>query len=376
MSKICLAFAIIGLAFASACQSAQSGAGSPNPAAASASPSAAASPTPNTNGPVLVGLAGINDNVTLVRVDGSVVATLPNTLVPDQRPIGAFLVAAKDGSGEEWTVDRAGAIKQVAPAAARLLTAGSNPLILTSTAAVIGCQSSANADCTAAVVDLGTGSVRKLVTVPTTASVMRYGASLQVLNVTSDLQTVWFRQVSGATTVKLAILGVDLRTGNVTTRDLTSALSEEQDLTISRDGKWVGGQEQAGTNSSNLAIRDLHVVSLETGVDRDVQGTAVYVGGQIKPTIAFSPDASRIEWWGGLNNGSLDWRVNTSPIAGTGKTILGSDNDHDANSIRAVFWLDASHIVVQFNGMSSVDADTGTSTPIADGSLTALLGVL
>src|SRR5690242_3970177 len=181
MSKIRLAFAIIGLAFASACQPPQLGAAPPNPSAASASPSAASaspsaasaspsaavSPTPNTNGPVLVGLAGINADVTLVRVDGSVVATLPNTLIPDQRPIGAYLVAAKSGSGEQWTVDRAGATKQVAPAAARLLTAGSNPLILTATAAVIGCQSSTNADCTAALVDLGTGSVRNLLTVPT-----------------------------------------------------------------------------------------------------------------------------------------------------------------------------------------------------------------
>src|SRR6266568_7950892 len=124
MGKLRLVSCLFGLALLTACSShgANTATATLTPsatAAASASASSApVSPSPTTSGIVLVGLSGAEANITLVRTDGSVVATMPGTPVGDEHAIGAFLVMAKDGTGREWTIDRSGVIKQVAAVAA------------------------------------------------------------------------------------------------------------------------------------------------------------------------------------------------------------------------------------------------------------------
>jgi len=284
-----------------------------NQASVTPTSSAASSPSPAAQDAIVVGISGVQANVVLARTDGTIIATIPGVPVADEHAIGAYLVAARDGS-KEWTVDRSGVIRQVSPAAARLLGPGSgSPLVLSYTTAIIGCDQNAAGACVAEAVDLTTGAVRPLLTVATTAPVMRYGPSLKVMDVSADRTTVWFRQVTGTSAPKLAVVAVDLNNGTATSHDLPDALLDDQDLAISRDGKWVAGQEEAGLDSTNLAIRHLHVVSTATGIDADVQGSAVYVGGMRPPSVVFSPDSAHVVWWGGLNNGSIEMRVNVSP---------------------------------------------------------------
>jgi hypothetical protein len=365
MGTLRLVSCLFGLALLTACSS--HGANTAN---------ATLTPSPSTSGIVLVGLSGVEANITLVRTDGSVVATMSGTPVGDEHAIGAFLVMAKDGTGREWTVDRSGTIKQVADAAAKLLTPNvGSVLVLSSTSAIVGCDRGANGDCNAEAIDLTTGVVRPLLTVANSAPPMEFGNSLKVLDVSSDMNTVWFREVTGATATKLAIVAVDLTTGKLTTHALPAALLDEQDLAISRDGRWVAGQEDAGTNSTHLAIRHLHVVSLATGLDSDVQGSAVYVLGQRPASIQFAPNGSSVEWWGGVDNGSIEWRVNTSPIGGSGKTIYPANDPNDPNGINSVSWLDGSTLIVLHSGTSAVRADNGSATPMQVG-IDVLLGVL
>ena len=323
----------------------------------------------------MVGLSGVQADLVLARTDGTVIARISGVPVDDEHPIGAYLVAAHDGS-KEWTVDRSGVIRQVAPAAARLLAPGSgSPLVLSDSTAIIGCHRDAGGACVAEAVDLVTGTVRPLLTVPNTASEMQYGISLKVMDVNADQTTVWFREVSGASVPTLAVVAVDLKTGDSSAHSLPSALLDDQDLAISRDGKWVAGQESAGVDSTNLAIRHLHIVSTDTGLDSDVQGSAVYVGGQRTPSVLFSPDSSRVAWWGGLNNGSITMRVNISPVAGTGKTIYPPEDPNNPNSVNGVYWLDSSTLVTMFGGLTAVDIETGSAVRLP-GAIDYLLGVL
>jgi hypothetical protein len=295
--------------------------------------------------------------------------------VDDEHAIGAYLVAARDGTGTEWTVDSAGVIRDVAPTAAQLLAPGAgSPLVLSSTTAILGCHRAPNGDCTDEAIDLVTGAVHPLLTVASTSPTPRYGSSLTVMDVSSDLNTVWFREVSGATP-RLTLVAVDLTTGNPTVHDLPAALLDEHDLTISRDGKWVAGQEAAGTDSTNLALRHLHVVSLATGVDKDVQGNAVYVGGLRPLSVLFAPDSTRVAWWGGVNNGSSPQRMNISTVGGTGKTVYPTSDAGDVNGINGMFWLDGSTLVVVHGGLMAVNADTGSSDSL-QGGLDTLVGVL
>ncbi len=237
-----------------------------------------------THDAVLVAFTEAPPTVTLMKLDGSVVATVPGSGINDERAVGAFLVVAADGSGKEWTVDASGAIKPVAPEAARLLqpqTAG-NPLILDASTAIVGCVMSANGDCTAEEINLDTGAVRSLLTAPSTGPAeMALGRSLMVLGASSDLRTVWLRRITGASTGnghgptgQLEIVGVERRTGQVTNRALAAALVNEQDLTVSADGKWAAGQEEAGTNSNHLAIRSAPRASFSRRVARRWPGGA------------------------------------------------------------------------------------------------------
>jgi hypothetical protein len=273
--------------------------------------------------------------------------------------------------------DQSGVIRDVAPAAAKLLGQGAGSLlVLSPTTAIIGCSQASNGDCTSEAIDLSNGAVRPLLTLANTSSTMRYGSSLTVMDVSNDLNTVWFREVTGATTSpKLTLVAVDLSTGNTTRHDLPAALLDEQDLAISRDGLWVAGQEAAGTDSTNLALRHLHVVSVATGVDQDVQGNAVYVGGLRTPNILFAPDSSRVAWWGGVNNGDSPQRVNVATIGGSGKTVYPTDASTDVNGINGVFWLDGSTLVVVHGGLMAMNADTGASDSLPGG-IDSLLGVL
>lgn len=382
MGKVHLACGLLGISLLAACSQAPSTSHAaatlpPSSAPAVASPSTVpALPSPVATGAVIVGLWGVQADLRLVRTDGSIIATTPGVPVGDEHAIGAYLFAAADGSGKEWTIDRSGVIRDVAPAAAKLLRPGvGSPLVLSSNSAVIGCAQAANGDCTAETIDLVTGAVRPLLTLANTASEMRYGVALQVIDISADLKTVWFREISGATSTKLTLVAVDLATGNNTSHDLPLALADEQNLAISRDGKFVAGQESAGTDSTNLAIRHLHVFSLTTGVDTDIQGSAVYVGGWGAFSVLFAPDSSRVAWWGGVNNGSSPQRVNISLIGGTGKTVYPTDASSDVNGLIGVFWLDGSTLVTVHGGLVTVNADTGAAVPIGN-NLDTLLGVL
>jgi hypothetical protein len=323
----------------------------PTPAA---SPSGIPTPAATPLNPVLIGYSDSPPTVIVMRLNGSVVATLPGDLVA-QHAVGAYLVVASNGSGREWTVDASGVIRNVAPAAAKLMTpvAAANPLILDSSTALIGCGAGSNA-CTAEEVNLTTGAVRPLLTVPATTgqAAMALGASLTILDVSSDRRTVWLRKVNSAslTTAQLEIVGIDLQTGGLTSQALPKSLVNEHDLAISRDGKSVAGQEEFGTDSSNLVIQHLHVVSLGTTVDSDLEGTAAYVQGWPPPgppTIMFAPDQTAVAWWGGLNNGETAFRINVAVLRGTGRTLWRLDNTNFSHQMSAVYWVDPTTLVVQ-----------------------------
>jgi len=352
------------------------------PATALSTPSSApVSPSPAPLRPVLVGLSGVNAVFTVARLDGTPLASLPATnAIGDEHVVGAYLVAAADG--KEWTVDAAGVVRPVSPIAAKLLSPDKvlSLLVLDSTTAIDGCQMASTGDCTALEVRLDTGASRTLQTAPNIGQwAMAMGPSLKVLEVSPDLNTVWLREVTAATagsqgsTAKLEIVGVDRLTGAVTRHNLPAAM-QDLDLTISRDGKGVAGQEDAGTDSTHLAIRHLHVVSLVTGVDSDVQGTAPYVGGQRSPSILFAPDASQVVWWGGVNNGSTTFSVNIAAIGGTGKSVFPHDGNV-VNGVLGVFWLNATTLVIERGGMFAVKADTGSATQLT-GPIDYLVGVL
>jgi len=302
----------------------------------------------------------------------------------DQHAVGAYLVVGSSGSGKAWAIDAAGVVKDLAPAAAKLLASNpySPPLVVDSSTAIIGCVTSPQGCCVERV-DLRTGAVRGLLTVPavTGQAAMQYGSSLTALDVSPDGSTVWLRQVSSvAGAWRLAIVGVNLQTASAASRDLPSALMDEHDLAISRDGKSVAGQEDAGANSANLEIAHLHVFSFDTNVDSDVQGTAPYVRGLPPPgpsTMVFAPDGGAVAWWGGFNNGDTDYRINLAAIGGTGKPLFRLDDHQPDAPMTAVYWLDPTTLAVQTTSGSpfSLDATTGASKALPMGlySLSAVL---
>lgn len=367
MLKFRLASAFVGLLLISAC-------GSPStakPAAASSSnPTSASSATPAASfgNVVLVGHSVSPATVVLMRLDGSIMATLPGIGVVDQHAVGAYLVVSSSGSSKGWTVDASGVIKDVAPAAVAILSPPINggwipPLIVDSTLAVI--VRSANDALTADAVDLRTGAVRSLLTAPYTG-VMALPA-LTVLDVSSDRKTVWLSKITspGGSTGRLEIFGIDLLTGAVSSQGLANALAGAE-LAITRDGKSLAGQEEFPTASSQLAIRHLHVVSLDTKVDSDVQGTAPYVGGQRTPSVLFAPGGAAVAWWGGLNNGDRSFLINVATLVGAGRTLYYPAQTDFKFPISGVFWVDPARLVVQ-NGPETytINASTGGQTSVS-----------
>src|ERR1051326_485834 len=78
--------------------------------------------TSPTTSPVLVTYTTSPATVKLVKYDGSVIATVPGYPVGDEIAVGAYVVMESETGGTERVVDATGAVKTVAPAAARLLT--------------------------------------------------------------------------------------------------------------------------------------------------------------------------------------------------------------------------------------------------------------
>ncbi|HSS61872.1 MAG TPA: hypothetical protein VLK30_10500 [Candidatus Limnocylindrales bacterium] len=338
--------------------------------------------------PVLVGLdwhSNSASTVVLMKLDGSVIATrtLPATWLVDEHAVGAYMLVANDGSGKAWTVDATGAVTDVAPAAAALLSPPANgggwapPLIVDSTTAVtVGWPTQASM--AVYEVDLHSGGVRTLLTAPQTG-VMALAPALTVLDVSADRQTVWLRRVTptGGTSGELDIVGVDLRTGTVSSQGRADSFAGEQDLAITRDGKSVASQVEFGTDGSNLAFRHLHVISLGTKVDSDLQGAAPYVGGQRSPSVLFAPGGASVAWWGGLNNGGNAFLINVAVLGGTGQSLFRLDNPGGTHELVTVMWADPATLLVQtdttttpgsFAGSGlqafTVDATSGAQKPL------------
>lgn len=362
--------------------------GSPSTTTSAAASASSSSPTPAVSAasPVIVGLdwhLNSPSTVVLMRLDGSVIATrtLPATWLVDEHAVGAYMLVANDGSGKAWTVDASGAVTDVAPAAAVFLSPPTNgggwapPLIVDSTTAVtVGWPNQTSI--AAYEVDLRSGRVRTLLTAPQTGVM---APALAVLDVSADRQTVWLRKVTptGGISGELDIVGVDLRTGTISSQGRADSFASEQDLAITRDGKSVASQEEFGTNGSNLAIRHLHVISLGSKVDSDLQGAAPYVGGQRSPSVLFAPGGASVAWWGGLDNGDNAFLVNVAVLGGTGRNLFRLDNPGGTHELVTVMWADPTTLLVQtdttitpgsFQGSDlhafTMDATSGAQKPL------------
>lgn len=361
MLKSFLILVILGLFSTSACQ-------------APSGPSAVISPSPPTGSPspqvrhdpVLVGYTLNPATITLFKVDGSVIKTMPGYPVGDEHAIGAYLVMTKETGGEEFTVDASGLTKPVVPAAAKILVPATPgyPIIVDHTTAIVGCAPQSNGSCTAEVVNMATGEVRPLLNVPGTgAASMQLGLSLTLLNMSSDLDTIWLRRVTNAAAGQVDIVGIDLRNGAAKPLPLPAALMQSQALAISSDGTMIAGQEEAGTDPNRVIVQHLHVASLQTGKDIDVQGTAPYVAGGRPPEILFAPDGGNVAWWGSLNgafNSGPGQRLNVATQSGAGKTLWldGTTNVH----VTAVSWLDRSTVLAQDEAETvTIDVTTGAA---------------
>jgi hypothetical protein len=300
-----------------------------------------------------------------MKPDGTIVKTLPGVVLGDEHAVGAYLVVASEGSSKGWTIDPAGIVKVVAPAAVTFLSPGTaccwtGPLIVDSTTAInVGCTDST---CTANKVDLRTGAVRPLLTVPQ-AQVMGQMPPLTVLDMTVDRQTVWLSKVSYTKTQNglLEVVGINLQSGKIQSRGQANALADAE-VAITQDGKSLAGQEYAGVNGDNLAIRHLHVVSLDSKIDKDLQGSAPYVGAEDTPSVLFAPGGAAVAWWGGLDNGNRTLQVNMAPVGGAGKTFYNPVQADFSYSLSGVYWVNPAMLVVQ-NGVDTLTIDTTTGKP-------------
>jgi hypothetical protein len=281
--------------------------------------------------------------------------------VVDEHAVGAYLLVANDGSHKAWTVDASGAVRDVALAAAAIL---GNPngqlahqLILDSTTAVtVVCVADA---CTAEQLNLRTGAVRELLTVA------RHGmrdAPLEVLDVASDGHTVWLRKASsstgGANADQVEIVGVDLRTGSASTPGRSTSILAD-DLAITPDGTSVAGREFATIGQDS--VQRLHVASLDSGADADLQGTAEFASGSSGSRwILFAPGAASIAWWGPLNFGPAGGThvVNVAPRQGPGRTLWRGTKTA-GNAVANLLWLDPTTLLIQ-TGLQTFTIDTAT----------------
>ena len=225
----------------------------------SSSPTSAASP-------VLVGLdwhLSAPSTVIVMKLDGSVIATrtLPATRLVDEHAVGAYMLVANDGSGKAWTVDAPGAVTDVASAAAAFLSPQANglgwapPLIVDSTTAVtVGWPNQTSM--AAYEVDLRSGAVRTLLTAPQTYLELALAPALTVLDVSADRQTVWLRKVTptGGNSGELDIVGIDLRTGAVSSPGRADAFAREQDLFIAMSPKGRAAPSRT-SNFRDIAVQ-------------------------------------------------------------------------------------------------------------------------
>jgi hypothetical protein len=359
MRKSVVTLVIVVLISISACQAA-------SPPTAVVSPSSpAASPSPQVrHDSVLVGYTLNPATITLFKMDGSVIKSMPGYPVGDEHAIGAYLVMATETGGNEVTIDASGLAKPVAPAAAKILTPATPgyPIVVDHTTAIVGCALQSNGSCTAEVVNMATGEIRPLLNVPGTGSAsMQLGLSLTLLDISSDLGMIWLRRVNNASVGQTDIVGIDLHTAAVRSLPLPATLMPSQTLAISRDGTMVAGQEEAGTDPNRIVVQHLHVANLLTGKDTDVQGTAPYVAGGRPPENLFASDGGSVTWWGSLNgafNSGRGERLNVASTSGGGRA-LWLDGTEDLH-VTGVSWLDRTTLLVQDEAETvTIDVNTG-----------------
>ena len=363
--KLHIAGCVLVAALVAACGPAPSASTTPAPRSSGSnlhSPPASPSVNPSRN-PVLVGYNENRATISLLKMDGSVVKSMAGYPVGDELALGAYLVMTTETGGKAFTVDASGATEPVAPAAAKILTPATPgiPIIVDHVTAIVGCALQSNGSCTAEVVNMTSGEVRPLLNVPGTgAASMQLGLSLTLLNISSDLKTIWLRRVTNASAGQADIVAIDLRTDAVKSLSLPLGLMTSQILAINEDGTLVAGQEEAGTDPNSIVVQHLHVGSLLTGNDTDVQGTAPYVAGGRPPEILFAPNGGRVVWWGSLN-GSFDSgrgdRLNVASTSGRGETVWldGTTDMH----VTGVGWLDSSTLLAQ-DEMETVTIDVTT----------------
>ena len=376
MLTLRMAGIIVGLLLASACQSpaaTESAAGVPKPltpVSQTNTPATGAAKIEESRSLVLVGLDQHWDSpstVILMRPDGSVIAkrTLPGTWLVGAHALGAYLLVANDGSRKAWTVDASGEVREVAAAAAAILStpdgrSAGSPLIVDSTTAVtVQCVADG---CTADQLDLRTGVVRQLLTVarPT----LLRDSPLQVLDLAADGHTVWLRKTSSSTSAGLAnqaeIVGIDLRTGSISTPGRSTSILDGN-LAITPDGTAVAGLEFVSIGQ--YAAGHLHVSSIDTGTDTDLQGTAELASASSgSRSIQFAPDGATVAWWGPLNFGPSGGTsvVNVAARHGGGRTLLRTANTA-RNEISDVFWVDPTTLLIQTDATATPGVFQGSN---------------
>src|SRR5690349_17572590 len=313
MVRFSRALALVGLLVLFACgpapaKSADEPSSSPTAITGSLpSPTVGVSTTPTPlRDAVLVGHTDQPPTVIVMKRDGTVLATVPGTGVADQHAVGAYVVV---GTGKASSVDARGAVKGVALSAVELFASYpySPPLIVDSSTAIVGCVSSSG-KCSTVRVDLATGAVHTLLTAPALigrAAMRPLGTSLVLLDISPDSRTAWLERVNSDG--GLDVLGVDIQTGAVSVYHLPSAIDDPW-LAISRDGKSVAGQEDAGTNSANLAIAHLHIVSTVTGRGLGRPGHRAV---RSRLASARRPDSRLLSRWqvGGMVGRLQQWRL-------------------------------------------------------------------
>ncbi len=372
MLTLRMAGPIVGLLLAGACGSPathESTVALPRPLTQSASPTTAPTAPVESRNPVLVGLDQHWDSpstVILMRPDGSVIAkrTLPGTWSVGQHAVGAYLLVANDGSHRAWTVDPTGNVGDVATAAAAILarpdgrTQGSPLIIDATTAVTVECVADT---CTADQLDLQTGAVRQLLTVAR-PNVMG-NVPLEVLDLASDGRTVWLRKSSSATSAGAAnraeIVGIDLRTGSISTPGRWTSILDGN-LAIAPDGTFVAGLEFVSVNQ--YAAGHLHVSSLDTGKDTDLQGAAALASGSSGSNwILFAPDGASVAWWGPLNFGPSGgtFVLNVAGLHGGGRTLWRTGNA-SLTEIANVIWLDPTTLLMQTDTTATPGAFQGS----------------
>jgi hypothetical protein len=196
--------------------------------------------------------------------------------------------------------------------------------------------------------NLRTDAIRELLTV---ARDGLRDEPLEVMHVASDGRTVWLRKASSSTGSAYAdhveVLGVDLRTGGVAKPGRSTSILAD-DLAISPDGTSVAGREFATIDQ--YAVGRLHVASLDSGADADLQGGAEFASGSSGSRwVLFAPGAASVAWWGPLSlpdpHGGTS-AVNVAPRQGTGRTLWRATKTA-RNEIGNVLWLDPRTLVIQ-----------------------------